>query len=98
VIALPRGHHRGLPDMCCCGWDFNKWVRTYADSECPTHGAAAAREKARKDKQQKLVREKIAAAEILKSMHSDLALLPLKIKECERLIQGLNQQLKELAE
>lgn len=98
MIALPRERHRGLPDMCCCEWDFVNWVRIFSHPECATHGPPAVRARARQEKQQKLRLARITAWEHRKTMRAELALLPAKITECTTLIDNLTQQLKELGE
>ena len=29
------------PGLCCCHWDFTRWVRLYTDPTCSVHGVAA---------------------------------------------------------
>lgn len=90
--------HRLNTDLCCCHWDFVNWVRLQNHPECSVHGPEAVAKKAIEQKRRKLRHDRIAAQESLGIMQGDLVVLPARIASCKRLLERLNEQLKELGE
>jgi hypothetical protein len=88
--------HRLNTELCCCHWDFVNWVRLQDHPECSVHGTDAVAQKAIEQKRVKLLHDRIAAQENLVTMQGDLVVLPARIASCKRLLERLNEQLKEL--
>lgn len=90
--------HRLNTYLCCCHWDFANWIRLQDHPECPVHGSEAVAQKAIERMRQKLRHDRIAAQESLGIMQGDLVVLPARIASCKRLLDRINEQLKELGE